>query len=189
MNKLQLIAVAFVTAIATLTVAPSALAVESGYTCENGFTGPDSKNLCISEVEYACEIENNTEITLTNQNDQTSTSGTATINDSTTAGGAASGTATNSNGANFNVSITNYGEEGEVCVANQVKPAIPPVTPEAPKTPETPKVTAPQAEKPAVLAKTSGDNAFVYALGAAASLAAAAGIARLAVAAYARLKN
>lgn len=186
MKKLQLIAAAFVVAAATLTAVPSAQAAD--FKCENGFTGPDSDNKCVSVAEYECTYNNDTNIIIVNNNDQNGVSGEAEVVDNTSTGGAITGSVTNENGTSFSFEVTNGDDENEECVANEVKPATP-VTPEVPKTPETPKVTAPQAEKPAVLAKTSGDKVFVYALAAAASLAAAAGIARIAVAAYARLKN
>jgi hypothetical protein len=104
-------------------------------TCSIGYTGPDSNNQCISQTSYTCTVKDNNTVTIVNDNDQSSTSGTISNSGNTQGGSTLSGTVTNSNGTVFNVSITNAGER-ETCSAVATVPATP-VTPVAPVQPQT----------------------------------------------------
>ena len=140
MKKLSFLLATFGLAAATLTGGATALA---GSTCDIGFTGPDSKNICTATTEYTCKVINNNKIEFYNSNNQVAASGDATVSGNTTGGTATSGTATNSNGTTFNATVTN----GDVCTAVVTKPAN--VTPETPApTPGAGAVTPQQTVQP-----------------------------------------
>src|SRR5690606_8569650 len=98
--------------------------------CEVGYTGPDSQNMCTSEVVYQCSVTNNNDVTIVNTNTQEATSGQVANSGNQSGGNATSGTVTNSNGTTFNVTITNG---TDTCVAKAVVPAT--ETPAAPVQP------------------------------------------------------
>lgn len=122
--------------------------------CEITNTGPGSNNQCTISEEYECNVTNDNNVTIVNQNDQTSTSGTVNNSGNTSGGSATSGTVTNTNGTVFNVTITN----GETCVVTAVTPPAPTPTP----TPEVKGATVQPTKGggAAVLPATSGDNAL-----------------------------
>lgn len=94
-------------------------------TCDIGFTGPDSKNMCTSVEKYSCEVQNENNVTIKNSNDQTVASGTVSVNDNNSGGSSASGSVSNSSGTNFSVTITNAGEgEAGICSASVVVTAV-----------------------------------------------------------------
>lgn len=105
-------------------------------TCQIGYTGPDSNNMCTSTTSFECKVTNNNNVTITNTNTQEATSGQVTTSGNTSGGNSTSGTVTNSNGSVFNVTITNGSEDNPTtCVATQTVPATnPPVTPVQPPT-------------------------------------------------------
>ena len=117
--------------------------------CDISNTGPGSTNECTVRDIYTCEVTENNEIIVRNDNEQTVASGTATNDGNNEGGNATSGTATNENGTVFNVEITNEG--CDVTTVTQPEPETP-VTP----TPEV--VKPPVTTKPTVLANTAGDN-------------------------------
>ena len=123
MKKLSFLLATFSLAVATLTGGATAFA---GSTCDIGFTGPDSKNICTATTTYTCKVTNNNKIDFYNENEQVAASGDATVSGNTSGGTAMTGTATNSNGTTFNATVTN----GDVCTAVVTKPAN--VTPETP---------------------------------------------------------
>ena len=144
-------------------------------TCEIGYTGPDSQNLCRSVTEYACSVTNTNKVDIRNSNNQVVASGTVGNTGNTQGGNSTSGTVTNSNGTVFAVTITNPGLEG-TCVATAVVPATEPPTPTTPTTPTTPvqptasgRVTAlPQTDGgyvKTVLVIVAGSLAVIAALG------------------------
>lgn len=95
-------------------------------TCEVGYTGPNSENMCVSTTSYSCSVTNTNEVTIVNQTTQEATSGTVSVSGNTTGGAASSGTVTNSSGTTFTVSITNANPETEtegVCTATVIVPA------------------------------------------------------------------
>jgi hypothetical protein len=185
MKKLKQTLVSFATIVGSLAIVPMASAAS---TCQNGYTGPDSNNLCTSTTTYMCTVDNNNVATINNENQQVSLSGNASSGGNTTGGGAMSGSATNTNGTTFNVSVTNQG----VCTATATVPAT--TTPETPSTPVTPGrgsiaqpvVTPTNKVTPKNLANTSGNNMLAVATSAVAGLAATIGLARLAVMAVRR---
>ncbi|HEY8886793.1 MAG TPA: hypothetical protein VIM31_04850 [Candidatus Microsaccharimonas sp.] len=124
------------TAIVALMPLAFALPAAALGTCAIGYTGPDSNNQCTSQTTYTCTVQSENNVTIINDNDQTSTSGTVTNSDNSQGGNAVSGQVTNSNGTVFNVSITNPVESPRTCVAVATVPATPvtPVTPVQPQT-------------------------------------------------------
>lgn len=165
--------------------------VASASTCENGYTGPDSNNLCTNTTTYTCTVSNDNKIAIVNDNTQVSLSGDAESEENTEAGGAQTGTATNTNGVTFNVVVTNPTVGDELCVVTATVPATPTPTPPAPVVPAgqgAVAVTAPKAVVPQSLAKTSGDSMAGYVIGSTVVLAAAFGLSRAAVFAYGRYK-
>lgn len=171
MKKLQQTLV--VGAMLALPVIGSAPA-KAASTCEIGFTGPDSNNLCISKTTTECEVENNNSIKIGNESFQFSGSGNASNTGNTSGGGATTGTVTNSNGTDFAISITNGGSEvdQQVCTATAIVPATTTPTPVKPSEKPTPvetkqpgmggavkeTVSAPVENTAPLLANTSGDN-------------------------------
>lgn len=132
--------------------------------CEIGFTGPDSQNMCTSTETYACTVTNENEVTIVDETDQVVASGTATTGGNTTGGSSSSGSVTNENGSTFVVTITNGNpqeEEGDTCVASLVVPATVTPTPTGGVTPTVQAASGAGAATgtPAVLAETSGDEA------------------------------
>lgn len=84
--------------------------------CTISNTGPGSNNTCQSTTDYSCKVDNNNNVTVTNQNGQTVGTGTANTSGNTTGGGSTSGTAANSNGTTFSFQVTNEG-----CAVTAVK--------------------------------------------------------------------
>lgn len=145
--------------VAALLIAPLALSTPTfaAFKCEVGFTGPSSDNKCTSEQEFTCDIQNENTIKINDSNEQEAATGTADVSGNTTGGNAVSGSASNSNGATYNFTVTNNGENN-VCLAHKVVPAT-----EVPETPEEPgkgEIVQPaQTATPTALPVTSGDTA------------------------------
>lgn len=121
-------------ALALLPLLVGASASAQQATCDVGFTGPDSQNMCTSTTTYRCTVNNTNTVTITNDNNQTVASGTVTTSGNTTGGTSTSGTVTNSNGTTFSVTITNPVPDTDngTCVAKVTVPATTPVTPVTP---------------------------------------------------------
>lgn len=147
MKRMKRILLVAVVALMPLAVALPAAALG---TCQVGYTGPDSNNQCISKTSYTCTVQEVNDVTIVNNNDQTSTSGTVTGSSNTQGGNVTSGQVTNSNGTVFNVSITNN-DGTRTCVAVATVPATP-VTPVTPVQPQTGNGAV------AALPHTSGDS-------------------------------
>ena len=184
--------------LATLSVAVIGLAgagtAHAEATCDIGFTGPDSKNICTSETKFTCEIENNNTIVFKNENGQTAATGNAVVSENGEGGNATSGSATNENGTTFNGTVTN----DNICVAVVTKPAnVTPETPVAPVTPGRGQVEAApvaqvtpgrgQAVVPAMLPDTSAVSPVVVTLVIASVAATVLAGTRLAIATYGRI--
>jgi hypothetical protein len=90
-------------------------------------TGPGSTNSIFDSEKCKIGLHNNTDITLGNSNDQSSTSGSSSSDGNTTSGDATSGSASNSNGTDINLGVSNGGAS---CT-----PVATPVTPVTPVTP------------------------------------------------------
>lgn len=161
MRKLKsLIAVA---AMAMLPFAASASVSATDSSCAITNTGPGSTNSCTVSDKYTCDVDNDNNIVVRDENDQVAGTGSATTDGNTSGGNATSGSASNDNGTTFEVTIENDG-----CVVTKVTN---PVTP----TPVRPAggsgaaggagATAPGVETPTVLANTAGENpvALVFA--------------------------
>jgi len=164
-----------VIAVALFALAPFVLGGASAQaqqaTCEVGYTGPDSQNMCTSTTNYQCSVTNTNTVTISNGNTQVVTSGNVTNSGNGQTGSSTSGTVTNSNGTTFSVTITNgipQDPTSGTCVATVVIPAVVPVTPE---TPVTPVVQPTQGGGAAVLPKTSGGTTLTVLVVAASSLA------------------
>lgn len=149
--------------------------------CEIGFTGPNSENLCVSETTFECSVDNENDIVLINDNEQTTISGDALVEENTEGGTVATGSATNNNNVTFNVTITNDDEEQQIC--SVIATAPPTIIPEEEE--EEP-VVPPSEEKPTVLPTTSGDNTSEYLMIVASVLGAGSVVALLATVAYRR---
>lgn len=155
-------------AIMAIVLAPFAM-TSTAYaevTCDEGYTGPDSNNLCTSVVKYTCEVNNNNTVAIVTDNEQTAISGEIDLTDNTTGGSAGTGAATNDNNVTFNVTVSNE----RVCEAVAVVPAI--VTPDEDEEVVTP--VTPVEEKPTVLPNTSADATNGYVVAIAATLGAGA---------------
>jgi hypothetical protein len=126
-------------------------------TCQEGYTGPDSNNLCTSIKEYECTVNNTNTVAIVTENDQTAGSGTSVNINNTQSGSSSTGSATNSNGVTFNVTVNNGDDSKGICKVAATIPA----TPETPVTPKV-DVVAPVKSTPAVLAATSGDATSGY---------------------------
>jgi len=112
----QLIAAVVVTLLVPVATGAQTFAAS---TCAIGFTGPDSQNMCTSVQTYACTVNNDNTVTITDSNNQTAASGAV-------SGGGTSGSVSNSSGTTFTVSITN-----RTCTATVIVPATtdtPPVS-------------------------------------------------------------
>lgn len=153
----QLVTAALVTLFVPLAMSGSASAAP---TCQVGFTGPNSQNMCVSVQTYACSVTNNNVITVANDNTQVAVSGVALSNENTNADGATTGTVTNTNGTVLSVTITNSAQgsqDPQTCTAAVTVPAT--------ETPET--VTPASTAAPEALPVTSGDKTLtIVALGA-----------------------
>ena len=156
-------------------------------TCEIGYTGPDSQNLCRSVTEYACSVTNTNSVDIRNANNQVVASGTVGNTGNTQGGSSTSGSVTNSNGTTFAATITNPGLEG-TCVATAVVPATQPPTPTTPTTPATP-VQPTASGRVAALPKTDGGYIKTVLIIVAGSLAAVAALGVGGVALYRYYKS
>lgn len=194
MKKLQQTLVSLAAVMGSLAIVPT---VSAAGTCQNGYTGPDSSNLCTSTTTYTCHVNNDNKAVIDNTNTQISLSGDGTTSGNTTGGNTQTGSATNSNGVTFNVSVKN----GDICTTTATVPA----TPETPSTPITPGkgavggvgalsggagqvVTPTNVAAPSVLANTSGDDMLGYVGGAIVTLAGLIGVSRLVTLGYGRMK-
>lgn len=141
----------------------SSLAGAKGGVCQEGFTGPNSDNLCVSETKYQCEEISDNTIWVDNGSTQVAVSGDGESDDNTNGGNVQTGSATNENGVTFNVTLTG----GDVCaVVATTKPIV-----EKPEKPAKKPVPAPEKQPAPVLPNTSGDktSAIIFtSLGAAA---------------------
>jgi hypothetical protein len=182
MKKVKQTIVTLAAILAPIAAAPL---VSAAGTCANGYTGPDSHNLCTSTTTYECTAKNENTFTIVNDNTQVSVSGDATSGDNTGSGGALTGSATNSNGVTFNVTVKNA-----VCSATATVPATEtPVTPASQPTPGRGAiaVAAPNPTAPKSLANTSGDSLSEYVMASIVALASAFGLSRVAFAIYSRI--
>lgn len=153
--------------------------------CEIGFTGPDSNNMCISTQKYICSVSNINTVTITNDNNQQVASGKVVVSGNTTGGNTTSGTVTNTSGTVFSVTVTNPtpgSDQAGTCTAKVVVPAT--VAPTKPVQPTPGKGSAPAK----VLPMTGDDHAMQILTYAALGAAGAALIGTSAVALY-RHKN
>ena len=165
-----------VAALIVLPFAASATA-SAASTCQVGYTGPDSNNLCTSTTTYACTAINDNTVVIEGANVQVALTGDA------TGGSSSTGSATNSNGTTFTVAVTNND-----CSVVATIPAV--VTPTAtPPEVVTPQVAAPQQVKAAALPDTSSRSPFVAAGIVAVSIGAGALVVRSAFSLYARMKS
>lgn len=81
--------------------------VAPSHTGTNNMTGPDSHNYVENSTYTSVEVENRNCISIDNTNNQTATSGAATVEDNTSGGSAISGDAVNTNATTVNFAITN----------------------------------------------------------------------------------
>jgi len=147
--------------VAVLVPMAASVPASAANTCEVGFTGPNSQNMCTPVETYTCTVENNNIITIENTNTQVGVSGAALNNSNTTTGSATSGTVTNENGTVFNVVITNANpttQDPETCFATVVVPATTTpetVVPAATVTPEALPVTSGESTLPVLVITAS----------------------------------
>jgi hypothetical protein len=145
-------------AIVAILLAPFAASTGVGATstCQIGYTGPDSNNLCTSTVEQVCTVTSNNTVTIDSNNQQLTGSGNGLNINNTTTGSSTSGSATNTNNETFVVTVKNNGDT-KTCLAQVTVPATP-VTPVV--TPTTPVVTT--KATPEVLPNTSSNMLSNY---------------------------
>jgi|GEM_PF-1547983 len=70
-------------------------------------TGPDSTNKVTNTTTNTVQVDNDNHLTVTNSNDQTAKTGSASVKGNTTAGSAMSGDATNSNNVSTTIDVGN----------------------------------------------------------------------------------
>lgn len=70
-------------------------------------TGPDSSNKILSIFKNDVEVSNDTHASLSNENNQLASSGSATVSDNTTGGSAKTGSATNTNSTKATLTVVN----------------------------------------------------------------------------------
>lgn len=184
MKKLSLLGAVLAVLLAPLAFGATSYA--AGSTCPVGFTGPDSVNVCTSQTDFTCKVENNNVIVLDNKNVQVATTGSATDGSSTSGGNSTTGSATNANGVTFKTTLTN----GEACTVVATTTPITPVV-----TPPTEQTAAPQgagvgavASKPTALANTATVSPAMIIAGLIGVLGASILASRLAVTAYGHFK-
>lgn len=122
MTRLYLLSIA-ATLLGAITVSVPAFAA---FTCEVGFTGPNSQNMCESVTKYECSVDNENIVIIDSSTNQVAYSGSATVEDNGSGGGASTGSVTNDSGTTFTVSISNGGgseQEPATCLASVVVPA------------------------------------------------------------------
>lgn len=137
-----------------------------GATCPTGYimqTGPDSKDICVSEKTFVCTVGTNNQITIENESDQYAFSDEVKLVGNTGSGNTQSGNGVNTNGVTFAFTITNPGVDGEeTCVAaTTVAPIIPEEKPASQPEP----VPAPEVKAAPKLATTAGDNTVAIVAG------------------------
>lgn len=150
MKRLMKLMVIVAIAISPFLTGASASALQG--TCEIGYTGPNSENMCT--MTYKCSVtESNTNtVRITTDDDQEVASGSVQNSGNTGGGSGTSGTVTNTSGTVINVTIKNPSTEAEACVATSTVPATNP--------PETPKPTTGGGEvKGMTLPSASADSA------------------------------
>lgn len=181
----KLLKMVMVAAVVLLPVGFGGSAFAASGTCQVGYTGPNSKNMCTLTSNYSCKVTNKNDFEVLTSNNQVAGSGSVKSDGNTTTGSVSTGQASNSNGTTFNVSVTN----GTCSVVTTV-PATP-VTPGkgstvAPTTTAT--VPAPVGGKGSVamLPTTSGDTMLANIAGVIAVLGVAALGSRLVIVAYNR---
>lgn len=109
--------------------------VSATATCEIGFTGPDSQNVCTSVTEYTCTVTSTNDVTIDTTSGQEVASGPVSNSGNGQTGSSTSGSISNESGTTFAVTITNP-SIGGTCIATAVMPATegptPPSTTPAP---------------------------------------------------------
>lgn len=158
MKRVSRLLVAIVIALVPIAFGAS---VSAKATCQIGFTGPDSKNMCTSTVAYECKVTNTNTVTITNTNTQEAVSGTVSTSDNTQGGTTTSGTVANTNGSTFNVVIKNSTnqQDPDTCTAVLTVPATEPPKPVQPVNETTPPPSLPGTSS------GSGETALMVVLG------------------------
>lgn len=117
----QLLATLAVAFLVPLVASGAASAVS---TCDIGYTGPDSNNMCTSIEKYQCSVTNTNAVDIKNSTNQSVYSGSVTVGSNTTGGSTTSGTATNNTGTTFSIIINNGAVDTlGTCTAAVVVPA------------------------------------------------------------------
>ncbi|MGH7218692.1 MAG: hypothetical protein ACREGE_04600 [Candidatus Microsaccharimonas sp.] len=141
-------------AVAILVPMAASVPASAANTCEVGFTGPNSQNMCTSVETYSCSVTNQNNVIITNSSNQQVASGSVTVSGNGAGGNGTSGSVTNTDGTTFSVTITNSNPTTQgsgTCTATVTVPAT--------ETEET--VTPASTEKPKALPVTSGDKTLV----------------------------
>lgn len=152
-------------------------------TCQIGFTGPDSNNICTSEQQYTCSVVNNNLTVLNQTNTQSAYSGSISLVGNGSGGTSQTGSATNDNGVTFNVTVTNTAP----CTVVATVLAQPPIIPPAVVTSTKPTPAKP-AVKPAVLPNTAAESPLTIVAVLVGILGTSALVSRLAVTLYGHVK-
>lgn len=156
-------------------------------TCQIGYTGPDSRNLCTQTTTQSCVVTDNNQVTIDGTNVQLSSSGGATSGDNTSGGTAQSGSATNSNGTTINVTVTNP----SMCTVTRSVPATPSTPSTTTKTVKSASkpVTAPKKATAAALPNTSDGSPLPALVGLIGALGLVGVAAKAGVTIYGRAKS
>lgn len=190
MKKIRQIVVVAVMVLTPFAIGGSAFAVDG--TCQIGYTGPDSKNMCTLKSTYTCKVTNKNDFDVIDSNNQVAGSGSVSSTGNTSVGSATTGQVTNTNGTTFNVSVDNG-----TCSVLTTVPATPPTTPVTPgKGATIPPATTATVPAPAggkgsvaVLPDTSADSTLAVVASVIATLGLVALGSRLAVVAFGHLKS
>jgi hypothetical protein len=176
LNQL-LLAVAVAVLVPFVAVTPT----HAASTCDIGFTGPNSQNMCTSVQTYDCTVTNTNTVTIANTNSQQGASGQVNVSGNTSGGNGVSGSVSNSSGTTYAVTIINADPAiptSGTCTAAIVVPAN--------ETPETVVPTQPAAPTPRALPVTSGDSTLTAVALIAGSVVGAAALSIAALALYRR---
>ena len=97
---------------ASVTISNGSSMGMDGVTTSNGDgtiknTGPDSENKIVTINKTSVNVENNNCLTVTTSNEQSASTGNASVKDNTTGGDATSGNASNSSSSSFTINIQN----------------------------------------------------------------------------------
>lgn len=173
--------VMYAIAVAAVLLSPLTIggSVSAAGTCQIGYTGPNSDNLCVSTTVYACNVVNNTMVEVGNDNLQVTVTGDA------SGGSASTGSTTNNNGVTFTATVDN--QDCSVVATVPATVVAPPTRTVEQKAPAP--VVAPQKVTAKVLPNTDSASPLTTLGLVVGSLGAGAILVRLAMSLYTNTKS